>query len=644
MEIWRGIFIFVCLSDDCNMKKYKIYSWIKVAVLIRTGLWLFGACANKGYPEGGPKDSIPPTVVMERPLSYNTNFKDKKINIYFNEFVQLKEMNEKFIISPPQKRKPRVKLRGKYIQVEFRDTLVPDVTYSLDFGDAIVDNNEGNPLGFYRYVFSTGNVIDTMEMSGHAYDAESGRPVLGASVFLYKRHGDSIPLLEFPDYVSRTDSAGFFHFTNISDVPYRVLALNDADRNYTYLPEDEFVGFIDTVVVPWVCPLSEIVKDSASIEAYGYKFGDKILPDSCAVNDSLWAYGPTNLSIRMFKERLTKLYMSDAKREKPYALDFVFSVPGENGFNVSFADSTFNPTDWYIKEESPGRDSIRLWIRDSLIYETDTLAFYIDYFQSDSLNRTISVRDTSYMVYKKKKTPRRRKDTVEKKIMNIVTDLSDLHDVNKPVYIEFPHPVDNGYTDNIKLYAAADTVFQDVVYGIYPDSVRIRRFKIECEWEPEREYILKIDSATICDIYGYSNNKIEKKFKIPSLDFYARLILNVSGLEGHVVMQLFKTVKSADNQSKPNTLKVGDEVKYEIVCERNLTGDGQVVIDYLKPGTVGVRFILDENANGKWDTGLYLEKRQPEKIIYFPDKVIDLKANFDIEQDFDLKAGRINIH
>ena len=162
----------------------RAFSWEWLAMLVMAVV--IYACASRGYPEGGPKDTTPPQVILEEPASFTKNFDKKRVNIYFDEFVQLKDINEKFIISPPQKKKPKPRLKGKYVQVEFVDSLKPNTTYTLDFADAISDNNEGNPLGFYRYVFSTGNEIDSLELSGQVVNAESGaRDGVGDPMYLY---------------------------------------------------------------------------------------------------------------------------------------------------------------------------------------------------------------------------------------------------------------------------------------------------------------------------------------------------------------------------------------------------------------------------------------------------------------------------
>ena len=218
--------------------------------------FILKSCANKGYPQGGPKDEVGPEVVYEKPYSYSTNFDGKNVKIYFDEFVQLKEIAEKFIFSPPLKKNPKVSLRGKYIHIDLGDTLRENTTYSMDFADAIVDNNEGNPLGFYRYVFSTGEHIDTMEVGGQIISAESNEPMQKVMVLLYEEKKDSMPLLQIPDYIGRTDSVGRFRITNIRQSSYRVYALEDADKNKKYSPEVEMFAYLDSIVTPICYPIS----------------------------------------------------------------------------------------------------------------------------------------------------------------------------------------------------------------------------------------------------------------------------------------------------------------------------------------------------------------------------------------------------
>lgn len=236
----------------------------------------------------------------------------------------------------PQCQKTAGTFEGKYIMVEFEDTLRPNTTYSLDFADAIVDNNEGNPLGYYRYVFSTGNTLDSLELSGNVVDAQTNEPVIGSYVFLYSEHRDSVPLLQLPDYIARTDSSGFFRVTNLREADYKVLSVMDDNRDMKYTPEAEQVAFLDTLVRPLIMSVTRI---------------DTLGGDSLVMR-TYNAFGPNNLFLRMFQEKLTQLYMTDNNRKQRELLYFTFSIPGKNDFEVELLDTVVTDK-WYFPEFLP---------------------------------------------------------------------------------------------------------------------------------------------------------------------------------------------------------------------------------------------------------------------------------------------------
>lgn len=591
------------------------------------------ACANKGYPEGGPKDTTPPVVIAEVPASFTKNFNKKKVEIYFDEFVQLKDINEKFIISPPLKKVPKVRLKGKYIQVELSDTLKPNTTYSLDFADAIVDNNEGNPLGYYRYVFSTGDRIDSLEVSGNVVNAESGEPMLGVYVQLYSNLGDSVPLLEIPDYIARTDSSGFFRITNLRDTTYRILAIEDNNKDYKYTPEAEMFAFLDTVIRPEAVPLVRTDTFRQIVQITGR---DTITSDS-VVTTEYWGYGPSNLYLRIFQEKLTQLYMVDDDRKERERLDFVFSVPGENDFHARLWDTLATeplPENWYMTERSAGNDTISLWIKDSLIYKRDTLNVILSYLRSDSIGQRVLYADTSRYTFKDKKKaePRGRKKDEETKVpvefMEIKPNVSSDLDLGGKLWLDFNRPVDMSGLDSMRLLVKVDTVFQPVKFTLHEDSLLIRRLYVDAAWEPEKEYRLEIDSASVYDIYGRFNNKLEKQFKVRPEEYYGKVILSVKGVIGNVIIQMYKSDSGKSENGKR---------KYSILQEKKINGDGEVAFELIPEGKYRFRAILDVNGNGVWDTGLYLKGQQPEEIIYLPAE-ISVKQNFDIEQEFNLQA------
>lgn len=619
-----------------NRYSYISYVWVLCGALLIT--FLAYSCANKGYPEGGPKDTTPPKVVAEQPASFARNFDKKHINVYFDEYVVLKEMDQKFIISPPQKKKPKVRLKGKYIQVEFNDTLRPNTTYSMDFADAIVDNNEGNPLGFYRYVFSTGNEIDTLELSGNVVNAESGEPMLNMYVFLYTNTADSVPVKEIPNYVARTDSSGFFRLTNLREADYKVVAVEDNNRDYKFTPEGEMVGFLDSLVHPVVMPMTRFDTITRVDKVIGK---DTIKSDTIIRKDFL-AYGPNNLYLRIFQEELTQLYMVDDARKERDKLDFIFSIPAKNDFEITLFDTLAKeplPEDWYIKERSVGNDTLTLWIKDSLVYNKDTLNVILKYLRSDSLGiHQVYLDTTRYTFSDKKKATKGRKDKDKDKekeneevkpmeFLSVSLNASSEFDLNGHLMISFDKPVLEDGLKNIRLLEKVDTLYHPVAFTMARDSLKIRQFYIDMKPEPEKTYKLQVDSATIFDIYGRHNNKMEKEFKVRSEEFYGKIFLNMSGVEGNVVVQLYKSESTKSENGKR---------KYSVVQERSLNKDGQMIFDFLPEGKYLFRAILDKNGNGKWDTGLYLKGIQPEEIIYLPGE-INVKQNFDIEQEFDLQ-------
>ena len=591
------------------------------------------ACANRGYPEGGPKDTTPPVVVGEVPVSYTKNFDKKRVDIFFSEFVQLKEVSEKFVFSPPLKKNPKVSLRGKYVQVSIPDTLRPNTTYSMDFADAIVDNNEGNPLGYYRYVFSTGDIIDTLEVSGNVVNAESYEPMMNILVGLYEDQADSVPLLQLPDYIARTDSAGFFRLTNLRQAHYRVMAIDDKNKDKKYAPEVEMFGYLDSTVFPIVMPMVR-TDTFRIIEQISGR--DTITRDSIVTTEYL-GYGPGNLYIRMFQEKLTQLYLVDSDRKDREKLDFIFSIPAENEFQARLWDTLATeplPEDWYFKEQTVGKDTITLWIKDSTVYKRDTLNVILSYLRSDSTGQHTLYADTVHYSFKEKKDNeskgKKKKEDDHPKIefLQIKSNVSGELDLKARLCLEFDRPVDKSGLQHLRLSEKVDTLYQPVDFKVNEDERKVRTVYVDAPWTAGGEYLLEIDSASVYDIYGHFNDKISKNFKVRTEEYYGKVMLTVKGVTGNTILQLYKS-----DTGKPENGKR----KYSIVREKEIKGDGVVEFELLPEGKYKFRAILDTNGNGVWDTGLYLKHQQPEEIVYLPAEIA-VKQNFDIEQEFDLQG------
>lgn len=612
------------------MRKYLEIFWGKECLAFLAVVLTVYACANRGYPEGGPQDTTPPKVINEDPVSFTTNFDKKRVNVYFDEYVQLKDMNEKFIVSPPLKKKPKVSLKGKYIQVALTDTLKPNTTYSLDFADGILDNNEGNPLGYYRYVFSTGDNIDSLELSGKVVYAESGEPMLNVYVLLYSNHADSIPLRELPDYVARTDSSGFFRLTNLRDTVYRILAVEDANRDYKFTPEAEVVGFLDSLVRPVVMSLTRTDTITRIENIVG---NDTITSDSISTYSYL-AYGPNNLFIRLFQEKPTQLYMVDDDRPARERLDFTFSIPGKNDLQMQMLDSGSvvpRSPDWYLLERSAGNDTLSLWIKDSTVYKQDTLRAILSYWRTDTTGQLSRVSDTVRYTFKEKKkeVKGKKKDDAGQpavEFLEIKPNTSGDLDIQGNLALDFDRPVDLSTLSGLQVLQKVDTLYQPIPFTYVQDSLKIRRINLNAAWESGKEYQLFADSAVIFDIYGRHNDKLEKKFKVREEAYYGNVMLNVTGVSGPTIVQVYKSDAGKSENGKR---------KYTVLKELKLDRDQVLTFDLLPEGKYRFRAILDTNNNGVWDTGLYLKGIQPEEIIYLPVE-ISVKQNFDIEQEFNL--------
>lgn len=594
------------------------------------------SCANRGNPQGGAKDETPPVILKEVPLSFSSNFTGKQIRIYFDEFVTQKDINNKFIMSPPMKKKAKVNMRGKYIMVEIQDTLRPETTYSLDFGDAIVDNNEGNALGFYRYVFSTGSKIDSLELAGKVIDAQTQLPLLGMTVMLYENHTDSAALKELPSYVARTDSSGMFRVTNIRDVSYRVVVLDDVNRDYMFTPEEEKVGFVDSLVTPLMwreTRMDTIRADSSLIVKMKPKRGEvdvsKVVRDSVVQREYI-IFGPSNLFIEMFEEEPTQLYLLQDERTDRELLEFIFSIPKDSQLKARLLGldtiKGFDPEDWYLTESSALKDTVKLWIKDSVVYKIDSLQLEITYLYTDSLRQFVPRTDTLRMNFKEKevqKTNRRREkekedDEPEMQFLELKMGIGSPKDLNNDIVIDADKPIDPAGLSKFVLEEKVDTNWVKVDYRIKHDSVKMRRYYLEHSWKSETEYKLSLDSMSVFSIYGLYNNKIENTFKTQSLDSYGKLFVDITGAETPVIVQLYKGDKETD-----------------IVREEWLEGSGKVTFDFLHAGEYMLRAIIDKNGNRKWDTGNYLKRILPERIVYLP-VTLSIKENFDVEQEFDV--------
>ncbi len=589
----------------------------------------FYACASTGSPDGGPYDEEPPKFVRSNPMPNATNNTRKEVSIEFDEFINLENASEKVIISPPQREQPEVKTRGRRVVVEFLDSLIANTTYTIDFGDAIVDNNEGNPLGQFSYAFSTGPEIDTMAVSGTVLNAENLEPIKGIQVGLHKNLNDTaFTKLPF-DRISRTDSRGQFTIRGVAPGKYRIYALQDGNQNYMYDSKTETVAWSDSLIVPDMTPAvrfdtvwNEI--DTTHIDTIFEVHYTRFLPD--------------NIMLRAFKEESSMQYLAKSERPELKKFNLFFSAKADTLPTLRGLDFDEKQL---IVEANQRNDSITYWIKDTTLCERDTLTIELKYLETDTLGQLVPTTDTLRMVNKipherrlamkkeadekaeKERKKREKKgDTIavaETKFLTMNVDAPSELDINRNVIINFDEPIESIDTAAIHLQMMVDSVWQDTPFIFEADTVAPRRYVILANWQPAQEYQLTIDSLGFKGIYGLYTDKTENKLKVKTVEQYGTLYLNIKGAAPHAIVQL---------------LNSNDEVVRQQPVSEKQTCD----FYFLQPGTkYYIRLFNDTNNNGRWDTGNYKEKRQAEEVFYFP-KTWEMKENFEFEEDWDLYA------
>lgn len=588
------------------------------------------ACASTGTPDGGPYDETPPKFVRATPDPNSTGNTRKKVAIEFDEFIKIENAAEKVIISPPQTEMPEVKASGKRVLVEFFDTLRANTTYTIDFGDAIVDNNEGNPMGNFAYAFSTGETIDTMEVAGTVLNAQDLEPIKGIQVGLHKNLNDTaFTKLPF-DRISRTDSRGRFSIKGVAPGKYRIYALKDGNQNYLFDSKTEIIAYSDSLIIPSMEPATRQDTTWNAIDT---------LEIDTVKTVHYTHFMPDDIILRAFKEETTMQYLAKSEREQLNRFSLYFSAKADTLPTVTGLD--FDEKDAFIIESSLKNDTIRYWIKDTVLCERDTLTLQLDYLYTDTLGNLVPKRDTLYMMNKLSKEKRlaMAKEEMEKKekemkkrrkkgdTLNFVetvffkmnVDAPSSMDINRNICISFEEPVQSIDTAAIHVDVKVDTLWNEERFIFVSDSVIPRRYYILSDWKPGNEYRLRIDSTAIKSIYGLHTNKVENTVKIKTLEEYGTLYLNIKGVEGNAIVQL---------------LNSSDAVVREQKLKENNTCD----FYFLQPNTkYYIRMYIDSNNNGKWDTGVYDKKIQPEEVYYFP-KVWEMKANFEFEEDWDVKS------
>ena len=615
------------------MHKLTPYPIITVCILI-----LLAACASIGSPEGGGWDITPPKIVKCHPENMATNNKAKRLTLTFDEYIVIENASEKVVVSPPQKEMPEIRTNGKKIHVTLYDTLRPNTTYTIDFADAIVDNNENNPMGNFTYSFSTGGQIDTMQVAGTLLEAENLEPIKGMLVGLYSDLSDTAFTTRPFTRVSRTDGSGRFSIKGVAPGKYRIYALQDMDGNFLFSQKAEKIAFDSVIVEPHASPDSRMDTLWADL--------DSTRIDTIKTIHFTHFY-PDNIILRGFTEGYQELHLLKTERPLPDMFTLYFTAPSDTiptlkGLNFDFEDCGL------VMERSAHNDTLTYWITDTLVSNKDTLSFSMTYLDTDTTGQLAYRTDTLDLVPKitrkrqreqlqqkiekwedqQKKARRRQKENYKptpnpflREEFNYKVQPAGSIAPMQNILFTFDEPIASVDTAAFRFYKQKDTLWVEEPYLFLPQENDMRSYMLYAEWHPGEKYRLEADSNAVVSILGKMSAPIKKEISATPEEEFSSLFVQLILPDTGAVVQLLN-----------NTGKVIRSVR---------AVNNRVDFFYLNPGDYYLRLFLDRNGDGLWTTGCYEDGLQPEEVFYFP-KPLTLRARWEVEQDWEPRSIPLN--
>ncbi len=618
---------------------------------------LLAACANIGSPEGGPRDYTPPRLLKTSPGINALNFTGNRVELTFDEIVQVREQQKNVVVSPAQKEQAAIKSLGKKIIVEFREDLLPNTTYVVDFSDAIEDNNEGNRLNNFAFSFSTGDVVDTLQISGIVLRAKDLEPMQHVLVGVHTNLDDTAFTHQPFERIARTNDKGEFTLRGLKPGSYHIFALNDMDGDYKMSRSEDY-AFLDEVIVPTV---SDYVSQDTT-----FTFDHRV---DTVMTGTHQEYLPNDVFLPMFNEEAKTLYLIKAERQGRNKVFVQFGAPTELPQLTILKPANYRP-DWYKLERNATNDSIFYWITDSTLIKADSIMAQLRYLKPDSLGHPVMTTDTirlnartsnselKRMAEEKKERENLQKD-LEKQQQRLAklraegkdtTDVSlDIQaireklapqrnplkfevfkngtlDVTDSIGFTFKVPIDTIVQSRVRLeMMQPDSTWTQITgHPFVPVSdTDIMRYYMNMPLKPEANYRLTVDSLAITSIYGEQNDSTGYTFKVKSLDEYGIIQLHVNSGDSAFVELL---------DSKDRPIRTCPVVK------------GTVEFPNLIPGSYYARLIKDTNMNGKWDQGNYEQHLQPEEVYYFPDaRKLRVRKNWTSEETWNIYETPLNL-
>ncbi len=630
--------------------------WTYWVVTLAVGL-LLAACASIGSPEGGPRDYTPPQVLKTSPEANSVNFKGDKVEITFDEIINLKDQQKKVIISPAPKTQPLIRTVGKKVTIEFRDELEENTTYVIDFSNAIEDNNESNQLDGYTFAFSTGDEIDTLAVSGIVLRAKDLEPMQHVIVGLHSNLDDTaftnLPL----ERVSRTNDRGKFTIRNLKPGSYHVFALSDVDGDY-HMARTEDIAFLDDIIVP---STSE------------YTSQDTVFTFDRRVDTVLTAthtlFLPNDLLLCMFNEGYRSHYLRQSSRPANNKLHLLFGAPNDTPPHLQVLRPADHAADWYRIQRNVENDSLFYWITDSAMIKSDTITVALTYLRTDTADNLEEVTDTIHFGYRKpnsqikeEEKKAKERESRAKRLTQLLEkqekaaaqgkelsedeleEIKELQrvdpneipklqmefvksgtiDVGDSIILKFDAPIAHIDQSKVHLDIKRDTLWVPIQAAppLQPlNDMDPMRYWLPFTTLPDSTYRLTIDSAAVASVYGLYNDHLSKDLKVRGLEEYANVYFKVN-YTGKAFVELMTS---------------GEKV-VRTAPVRN----GAFELLNVPPGTYYLRLTIDLNGNGKWDTGNYLNHLQPEEVYYYPKKM-RLRANWDIDESWNIYQTALDL-
>lgn len=582
---------------------------VPVAMIIGT-MMFSPSCANTTTPpSGGPKDTIPPVIteLYPEPGAVGVPVEKTQLKMTFNEYVVVKDAKSLYL-SPPMEKAPKYKIKGKSVIVYFEEPLDSNRTYTLDVTNALADNNEGNMYPGYTMVFSTGNTIDSMLVTGIVQDCNTLKPLKGATVMLYKDQADSAIFLHRPDAAVKTDEWGFFCLRNIQDTVYRMYAIIDENNNNKYEAETEKIAFIDSLIRPVV-----VVNDSLP-EVLKYDMKDTV---HCLARKQEY-------ELNVFKEITSKQLIENKERVGDRTAYITFMSPYAQVDSIWIKGV---PDDKLITQFNLIRDSLEIWVNDPAP-QPDTLFLNVKYMKTDTLGMLNSFVEEIKLANPKKGVAKTsRKNIKHEDTTAVYTVTAEPETVEQYGFVfEFKYPVVETAFDSLtfRYLNPKQQEFKES-YTVLQDSLNLRKYILrpDVEMLPGYEYFLKVPHRKFKDINGYYNDSTEVKVVLPNDDKLSSISLVLSNVENKYIIDLL-------NEKR-------DKVLRQYIIDKNTVLD----FPYLKAGKYSIRITEDLNGNNLVDTGNLLEHKMPEKVRFYKLEdgtfLIDIPEMTELEQSIDIK-------